>query len=44
MLIAAGSLSLPETCVQAQSGFVLGFVASHWNVFTPWGLVGFVLF
>jgi NADH-quinone oxidoreductase subunit H len=42
VLIAAGSLSLPDI-VQAQSGFVLGFVP-HWNVFTPWGLVGFVLF
>jgi NADH-quinone oxidoreductase subunit H len=42
VLMAAGSLSLADV-VQAQSGVVLG-VVPHWNVFTPWGLVGFALF
>ena len=27
----------------AQGGFVFGFVP-HWNVLTPWGLAGFILF
>jgi NADH-quinone oxidoreductase subunit H len=42
VLMAASSLSLPEI-VHAQSGFVHGFIP-HWNVFTPWGLAGFVIF
>lgn len=42
VLMLAGSLSLTDI-VQAQSGYVLGFVP-RWNVFTPWGLAGFGLF
>ena len=41
VLMLAGSLSLNEI-VAAQSGFTLGI--AQWNVFTPWGLAGFVLF
>jgi NADH-quinone oxidoreductase subunit H len=42
VLMAASSLSLPEI-VRAQSGFVHGIIP-HWNVFTPWGLAGFLIF
>jgi NADH-quinone oxidoreductase subunit H len=42
VIMLAGSLSLVEI-VKHQDGFVLGFVP-HWNVFTPWGLAGFIIF
>lgn len=42
VVLAAGSLSLP-TIVEAQAGWSFG-VLPHWNVFTPWGLAGFVIF
>src|SRR5450631_1675479 len=41
VIMAAGSLSTVEI-VQKQSGF--SGIFPHWYVFTPWGLVGFVLF
>jgi NADH-quinone oxidoreductase subunit H len=40
-IMIAGSLS-PEQIVASQSGFS-GWVP-HWNVLTPWGLAGFILF
>ena len=40
-IMMAGSLSTPDI-VASQSGFT-GWVP-HWNVLTPWGLAGFVLF
>ena len=42
VIMIVGSLSLVKI-VEAQSGFVLGFVPA-WHVFTPWGLAGFALF
>ena len=42
VVMIVGSLSLVKI-VEAQSGFVLGFVPA-WHVFTPWGLAGFALF
>jgi NADH-quinone oxidoreductase subunit H len=41
VIMIAGSLST-EQIVVSQSGFS-GWVP-HWNVFTPWGLAGFILF
>ena len=41
VIMAAGSLST-LTIVERQSGGILNI--SHWYVFRPWGLVGFVLF
>lgn len=41
VIMAAGSLSL-VTIVDSQSGYSGGL--AHWNLFTPWGLAGFVLF
>jgi NADH-quinone oxidoreductase subunit H len=40
-IMVAGSLSL-ETIVATQAGYS-GWVP-HWNVLTPWGLAGFILF
>lgn len=42
VVMIAGTLSLP-TIVQNQL-WADGGVFAHWNVFTPWGLAGFVLF
>ncbi|MDB6024252.1 MAG: dehydrogenase subunit [Verrucomicrobiales bacterium] len=42
VLMMAGTLSLP-LIVQAQSGYIYE-ILPRWNVFTPWGLAGFVLF
>jgi NADH-quinone oxidoreductase subunit H len=42
VIMIVGSLSLVKI-VEAQSGFVLGFVPT-WHVLTPWGFAGFVLF
>ncbi|MEO7300502.1 MAG: NADH-quinone oxidoreductase subunit NuoH [Verrucomicrobiota bacterium] len=42
IIMIVGSLSLVKI-VEAQSGFVFGFVPS-WHVLTPWGFAGFVLF
>ncbi len=41
VLMLAGSLSLNDI-VAAQSSYTLG--VAHWNIFTPWGLAGFVIF
>jgi len=40
-IMMAGSLS-PEKIIEAQSAYS-GWVP-HWNVFTPWGLAGFIVF
>ncbi|TVR52590.1 MAG: NADH-quinone oxidoreductase subunit NuoH [Puniceicoccaceae bacterium] len=42
VVMLAGTLS-PTLMVEAQAGHAFGFVP-QWFVFTPWGLVGFVLF
>jgi len=42
VLMLAGSLSLNDV-VAAQGTHAFGWLA-RWNVFTPWGLAGFVLF
>ncbi|MDB6123017.1 MAG: dehydrogenase subunit [Pedosphaera sp.] len=42
VIMIAGSLSLVEI-VDKQSGYHFGFLP-HWNVFTPWGLAGFIIF
>ncbi|MDB6067699.1 MAG: dehydrogenase subunit [Pedosphaera sp.] len=42
VIMIAGSLSL-VTIVQQQEGYIFGFVP-HWNVVTPWGFAGFVIF
>jgi NADH-quinone oxidoreductase subunit H len=42
VIMIAGSLSLVDI-VAKQGGFVFGFLP-HWNVFTPWGFAGFVIF
>jgi NADH-quinone oxidoreductase subunit H len=42
VIMIAGSLSLVDI-VDRQGGFVFGFVP-HWNVLTPWGLAGFIMF
>ncbi len=41
VLIVAGTLSMPEI-VASQSGGL--FNVSHWNIFTPWGVAGFLIF
>lgn len=41
VIMVAGSLR-PVAIVEAQAHYVAGFPA--WNVFTPWGLAGFILF
>jgi NADH-quinone oxidoreductase subunit H len=41
VVMAAGSLSTVDI-VEAQAGYA-GWVP-HWNVFTPWGFAGFILF
>ena len=42
VVMLAGTLR-PTAIVAAQGGWRLGFIP-HWNVLTPWGFVGFVLF
>lgn len=42
VVMAVGSLSLVDI-VNAQAGYHAGILA-RWNVFTPWGLGGFLLF
>ncbi len=42
VVMIAGSLSLVDI-VAKQGGFVFGFLP-HWNVFTPWGFAGFIIF
>ncbi len=42
VVMLTGSLSLPAI-VEAQGGTHLGFLHA-WNVFTPWGAAGFLLF
>jgi NADH-quinone oxidoreductase subunit H len=42
VIMLAGSLSLVDI-VAKQTGFV-GGILPHWNVFTPWGFAGFVMF
>ncbi len=42
VVMMAGSLSLVQI-VEQQAGYRFG-LAPHWNVFTPWGLAGFVIF
>ena len=42
VIMISGSLSLVQI-VERQEGYLLGLVP-HWNVFTPWGLAGFVIF
>jgi NADH-quinone oxidoreductase subunit H len=42
VIMITGSLSLVDV-VNRQDGFVLGIVP-HWNVFTPWGFAGFIMF
>jgi NADH-quinone oxidoreductase subunit H len=42
VIMITGSLSLVDI-VAKQDGFVAGFLP-HWNVFTPWGFAGFIIF
>lgn len=42
VIMLSGSLSLVDI-VDKQSGYVFGFFP-HWNVFTPWGFAGFIIF
>jgi NADH-quinone oxidoreductase subunit H len=42
VIMITGSLSLVDI-VAHQDGFVAGFLP-HWNVFTPWGFAGFIIF
>jgi len=42
VIMMTGSMSLPAI-VEQQSAINLGFV-SNWNIFTPWGLVGGIVF
>jgi NADH-quinone oxidoreductase subunit H len=42
VIMITGSLSLVDI-VAHQDGFVAGFLP-HWNVFTPWGFAGFIMF
>jgi NADH-quinone oxidoreductase subunit H len=42
VIMITGSLSLVDI-VAHQEGFVAGFLP-HWNVFTPWGFAGFIMF
>ena len=42
VIMLTGSLSLVDI-VSKQSGYLYGIVP-HWNVFTPWGLAGFIIF
>jgi NADH-quinone oxidoreductase subunit H len=41
VVMVVGSLNLSEI-VQHQNNYTFGI--AHWHVFTPWGLVGFILF
>jgi NADH-quinone oxidoreductase subunit H len=43
VVLAAGTLST-SSIVTAQGGWSLGGLIPHWNVLTPWGLAGFVIF
>lgn len=42
VIMMSGSLSL-DSIVQAQEGYHFGFLG-RWHVFTPWGLLGLLLF
>ena len=42
VIMITGSLSLVDI-VAHQDGFVAG-ILPHWNVFTPWGFAGFIIF
>ena len=42
VVMLAGSLSTREI-VEKQHGWTLGFLP-HWNILTPWGLAGFLIF
>ncbi len=42
VIMITGSLSLVDI-VAKQDGFVAG-ILPHWNVFTPWGFAGFIMF
>lgn len=42
VVLVAGSLSTREIAL-AQGGWTFGIIP-HWNVFTPWGFAGFLLF
>ncbi len=42
VVMITGSLSL-VAIVRHQEGYVHGFIP-HWNVFTPWGFAGFIIF
>jgi NADH-quinone oxidoreductase subunit H len=42
VIMLTGSLSLVDI-VGKQGGYLFGIVP-HWNVFTPWGLAGFIIF
>lgn len=42
VVVASGSLS-PREIVEAQGTWTWG-ILPHWNVFTPWGLAGFLIF
>jgi NADH-quinone oxidoreductase subunit H len=42
VVMIAGTLSLVQI-VESQAGYLLGFLP-NWNVLTPWGLAGFILF
>ncbi|OAM88208.1 NADH dehydrogenase [Termitidicoccus mucosus] len=43
VVLAAGTLGT-SSIVTAQGGWSLGGLIPHWNVLTPWGLAGFVIF
>lgn len=42
VILVAGTLSTKEIAL-AQGGWTLGFLP-HWNVLTPWGFAGFIIF
>lgn len=43
VVMVAGTLSLPGIIAQ-QSSWTLGGIIPHWNVLTPWGFAGFIVF
>lgn len=43
VVMVAGTLSLPGI-VAAQGAWSLGGVIPHWNILTPWGFFGFIIF
>jgi len=43
VVMVAGTLSLPEI-IAHQGAWTLGGLIPHWNVLTPWGLAGFIVF